>query len=165
MTDALLTTNDQMEGLSRAYISALCARAGYTTAHYDFDRNSVDIIVGAGGDFSPEVHVQLKATTSIATGVRSFSFPLSIKNYNDLRARSMMPRVLVVLALPKDEADWLSVSVDQLVLRRIAYWKSLKGMPDTDNTTSVSIPIETSQVCDVAALQYFMAQARAAAPL
>lgn len=49
MTDALLTQNDRAEALSRAYVSAVAAMAGYTISAPDFDRDSIDVVIGAGG--------------------------------------------------------------------------------------------------------------------
>ena len=36
-----------------------------------------------------------------------------------------------MLVLPTEEADWLSQTVEELVLRHCAYWISLKGRPPT----------------------------------
>ena len=47
-TDRLLTTNDQKERLSMVYVLAIVARAGYTTAVDDLDRNGVDLRIQAG---------------------------------------------------------------------------------------------------------------------
>ena len=38
MTDALLTSPDQEEALSRVYVHAIAAHAGYVTASNDLDR-------------------------------------------------------------------------------------------------------------------------------
>jgi hypothetical protein len=62
MSDALLTTADRQEALSRADVSAIAASAGYVTSRPDLDRDSVDIVFGAGGSMRPSLHVQLKAT-------------------------------------------------------------------------------------------------------
>ncbi len=38
------------------------------------------------------------------------SFPLGLKNYHELRATTLIPRLLVVLVLPKNPAEWLETS-------------------------------------------------------
>ena len=45
MTDSLLTSTDIEEELSRAYVQAVAARAGYTTAHYSKDRDGIDMLI------------------------------------------------------------------------------------------------------------------------
>src|SRR5438034_11405107 len=100
--DALLTNNDRMEALSRVYVSAIAARAGYTVGHAEPDRDSVDLFLNAGGAMRPQIGVQLKATATIPQDVADFSFPLPIKNYDDLRIATQSPRILIILALPAD---------------------------------------------------------------
>jgi hypothetical protein len=134
MTDSLLTPNDREEALSRVYVCAVAALAGYGTAIPDIDRDGVDIQIRAGAPMRPSLDIQLKATISLGNPVEgAFRFPLKRRNYDLLREETMIPRILVVLDLPKDEADWLSVSPEQLILRRCAYWASLTGLVETDN--------------------------------
>ena len=49
MTDALMAATDRQEALSRAYVAAVAAGAGYITASMDFDRDGVDVQIRAGG--------------------------------------------------------------------------------------------------------------------
>jgi Domain of unknown function (DUF4365) len=131
MTDALMAVTDREEALSRAYIAAVAARAGYLTATMDFDRDGVDIQIRAGGTMRPSLDIQLKATINLGEpkgGV--FRFPLKRRNYDLLVAETMIPRILVVLDLPKDQADWLQVTSDRLIMRRCAYWASLVAWLD-----------------------------------
>ncbi len=55
------------------------------------------------------------------------TFPLPIKNYNDLRVEAVIPRILIVLLMPEADALWMSQSEEELCLRRCAYWLSLEG--------------------------------------
>jgi hypothetical protein len=164
-TDALLTGNDQMEALSRAYICAVAAKAGYAVSVPDFDRDSIDLLIHAGGGMRPQIGLQLKATKGIPSNRANFKYALKIKNYNDLRARTQSPRLLVVLAMPKRTDDWLNHSPKRLILKRCAYWKSLFGEPDTENDTAINIDIDTSQVFDATTLIALMAKSRAGTPL
>ena len=68
-------------------------------------------------------------------------FPLPIKNYNDLKARSGTPRLLVVLLLTEEKQNWLRHSPDELVLKKCAYFLNLKDFPDSENETSVTVKI------------------------
>ena len=65
VSDALLNSDGRKEALSKAYVHAVAAGAGYTTAVYDYDRNKSDILVQAGGYLSPAIGLQLKATTNL----------------------------------------------------------------------------------------------------
>jgi hypothetical protein len=92
LPDALLTTQDRQEALSRAYVTAVAAAAGYVTAEQDFDRDGVDIQVRAGGQQRPSLDIQLKATTR-ANGHESdeFRYPLKRRNYDLLIEPTMVP--------------------------------------------------------------------------
>ena len=160
MTDALLTQPDQKEALSRAYVQAVAARAGYTTAQPEVDRDSVDLTISAGGEMRPGIDLQLKATTRLNVMDGLFSFELSIKNYDHLWAPTQTPRLLVVLDMPSEEELWMTCSSEELVLRRSVYWASLRGRVETDNTTSVTIQIAQSNRFDVAELITLMDASR-----
>ncbi len=85
MTGILLKEPDQKEALSRIYVQALAARAGYLTSVPVPDRDSVDLRIHAGGACRPALDVQLKATTIFPESQDDFlRFRLSIKNYRDL---------------------------------------------------------------------------------
>ena len=143
MTDALMTSTDREEALSRAYLAAVTAGAGYVTALMDFDRDGVDVQIRAGGSMRPSLDIQLKATINLGEPTDGmFHFPLKRRNYDLLREQSMIPGILVVLDLPKDELSWLSVTPEQLIMRRCAYWVSLAGLPETGNRESVTVLIQ-----------------------
>lgn len=161
MTDGLLTPNDRAEALSRAYVAAVAASAGYVTAEQDFDRDGVDIQIRAGGSMRPSLDIQLKATINLgeaSAGV--YRYPLKSRNYGLLREPTMVPRILVLLALPSKESDWLNVTTDQLVLRRCAFWTSLLGEPERDTKETVTISVQDRNRFDVESLKALMEQAR-----
>ena len=160
-TNRLLTTNDQEEQLSMAYAHAVAARAGYTTATYDLDRDGVDLRIQAGGDMRPALELQLKATINLRQAdAESFSFDLPVHNYNLLRKPTPTPQLLVVLDLPRDEQQWLTITEDELIIRHRAYWLNLLGAEKTANRASVTVPIPRENRFDVQGLQDLMAQSR-----
>lgn len=145
MIDSLLTTEDQEERLSLVYAKALAARAGYVTSVPDLDRDSVDLRVQAGGSGHPALDLQLKATTNLgASRNGSRPFPLSIKNYDELRGPTQTPRLLSVLELPSDKSQWMTVTEEELILRRRAYWLNLQtdkyGEKSGQKTTTIYLP-------------------------
>lgn len=161
MADTLLTTQDREEALSRVYVRAVAAGAGYAIAECDFDRDGVDLRIHAGGDMRPALDLQLKATISLAESQDGrYRFPLRRRNYDLLRDETQTPRLLVVLDLPKDENQWMTITTEELVLRRRAYWCSLKGYAETDNSSSVTVYIPRENVFDVKSLRVLMKRSR-----
>jgi hypothetical protein len=164
MSDALLTIQDRQEKFSRAYAAAIAAGAGYATYVPDIDRDSVDIGFNAGGDMRPNLHVQLKSTINLRRVGNVLKFHLQKKNYDDLRARTQVPRILVVLDLPKSEKTWLNISVKRLIIRRCAFWMSLSGMPPLpDQRQSITLDIPSDIRFDVEGLKDIMQMARSGA--
>ncbi len=160
--DALLTDADEKERLSCVYAKALAARAGYQTFEPDLDRDSVDLRVQAGGGKHPALDLQLKATSCLGAARNGvFSFSISIKNYDDLRAETQTPRLLVVLELPKDPTQWMTVTEEALILRRRAYWLSLQSNQENNaNQKTVTVHIPKQNVFDVDALRDLMQRSR-----
>ena len=162
METPLLSVPDQKERLSLAYVNALAARAGFATSVPGPDRDSVDLRIMAGGRFRPALDLQLKATTTLAEPRSSvLSFRLGVGNYNDLRVETQTPRLLVLLELPEDEARWVTVTGEELVLRRRAYWLSLQRQADEPaGRETVTVRIPTGNVLDVDALTKLMERSR-----
>jgi uncharacterized protein DUF4365 len=159
--DHLLSGQDREEALSRAYVQAVAAGAGYVTATMDFDRDGVDLEIKAGGAMRPSIGLQLKSTVNLPDhGNGIFRFALKRRNYDLLRIETQMPRILVVLRLPKDEEKWLSISEDALILRHCAFWVSLANAVDVDNETSVTITNPSANRFTVDNLQNLMEQSR-----
>ena len=52
------------------------------------------------------------------------------------------------MGLPIDATDWLTVSADELVMRRCAYWVSLLGRSESNNQASVRVSIPTDNRFD-----------------
>ncbi len=151
--------NTLKERLSLSYIHAVAARAGFELMEPRIDIDSVDGLLKSTTGRRPQIDFQAKATSQPLLHAQSLTFPLPIKNYNDLRAETINPRILIVVALPTDEAEWLVQDEDQMVLRRCGYWVSLRGCADTENLTSVSVELPRSQIFDAMQLQGMMARA------
>ena len=95
--------NERMERLSLSYIEAVASYAGFQVVEPKLDNDSVDGILIADIGRRPRIEFQAKATAQdIRTGDQ-INFPLSIKNYDDLRIDSITPRILVVLLMPDEE--------------------------------------------------------------
>ena len=159
MTDSLLTTADQEEALSCIYVRAVAARAGYTTSAPSPDRDSVDLQIQAGGTMRPALDLQLKATVNLERQDDAHvRFPLKRRNYDQLRMETQVPRLLVVLDLPKDENLWMTITADELVLRHRAYWLNLQGREETSNKVSITVAIPEGNLFHVESLRRLMEQ-------
>jgi hypothetical protein len=90
------------------------------------------------------------------------SYALSAKNHRDLVDTAVgTPRILIVLALHADPSDWLKTSADAFIMKRCAWWKSLRGQPPTLNNATKTIRIPIDQRFDVTALEGMMKRVRA----
>ena len=161
LTNALLGNRDIEERLSMAYAHAVAARAGYITAVYDLDRDGVDLRIQAGGSMRPALDLQLKATINLGdprNGVLNFRLP--VRNHNLLCIPTQTPRLLVVLDLPRDDQQWMTVTTTELIIRNRAYWVSLSGRDETSNDESITVQIPVQNLFDVPNLQALMNQSR-----
>lgn len=160
----LMPTDVESE-LSYAYLHAVAAHAGYecALAGRHSDNAGVDARIHARGRFGGHltditIEVQLKATKRpLVEHDGKYSFPLPIGNYESLRSvRTRAQRLLVVLLLPADSADWLSHSAEELAIRRCAYWIALRGAPASTNTDSQTVYIPKANIFSVTALNYIV---------
>lgn len=162
MTRPHLKLNDLKAAFSHAYVRAVAHAAGYFVqeANREMDGDGVDLTLFARGQNglcrSPRLDVQLKSTAAPVAS-DPFSFPLPVKNYDELRDQNyQVPRILVVLVVPEAAADWISATEAELTLRHCAYWTSLRGANSTSNNTTVTIQIARSAVFHVAELTGIM---------
>jgi len=78
-------------------------------------------------------------------GRRSF-FLKGVERDDRLRAETVLPhRLLVVLFLPENAREWLKHTEEQLVLKRCAYWASLKGAPESANESGQTVYLPEDQ--------------------
>ena len=144
--------NTQMSRFSLAYIEAVASRAGFQVEETKVDLDSVD---GAlKGDFGrrPRIEFQAKATARDVVRGSHVHFPLSIKNYDDLRDEAINPRILIVLVMPREIDEWVSQTQEELCLRHCAYWMSLRGEPATSNVHNITVQVPLDNVFDSAQL-------------
>ena len=154
-----MTPNLQMEQLSLAYIRAVAARAGFLVSRPEPDLDSVDGVLMSGVGRRPRIDFQAKATTRDVLRDGVLHYPLDVKNYNDLRADTLIPRILVLLLMPADSNAWMTQSEEELCLSYCAYWLSLEDRPSTANTVSITVPIPTANIFNVHQLTDLMGKA------
>lgn len=164
-----LSSNDIEAELSYAYIHAVAAKAGVGCklgSRHD-DNAGIDAELTGWGPFPNggyreeiDVKVQLKATVKspAETDDKYWSYSLSgISRYNDLRSEAIStPRILVVLFLPSRPEEWLTLTDDELILRKCAYWVSLRGAEPSSNTTAQTVYLPKVQRFDPKGLEALM---------
>lgn len=143
--------NKQKEEFNYAYICALAAHAGLNKGKFDVDDDSIDIIFQHKGHIgghlrSPQIQLQLKCTSQDLVNGEVIKFPLSRKNYDDLRGEDfIVPRYLAVLVVPDDIKEWVQHNDNHIALFNSCYWISLRNAEPTDNAVSVTVEVPLEQ--------------------
>jgi len=163
-----LTDQNVESELSYAYLHAITAHAGVAccVSGRHLDNAGVDAHLTSWGPFPDggyrqevNINVQLKATTKEPALVGSnYSYSLNgIQQYDNLRTDAVsLPRILVVLFLPKNREEWISHTNEALSLHKCAYWVSLRGASPSSNTTAQTIYLPKNQRFDVSGLRSLM---------
>jgi hypothetical protein len=161
----MLPRNQRQEALSRAYVRAVAAQAGVICGDMvqDFGTDMFLRAVRQSDqqyvDDGPQSDLQLKSTTRAEVRETEVAYDLEVRAYNWLRQDAVtQARLLVLLVLPEDESQWLSQSVEDLILRRCAYWTSLRGAAPTPNQATIRINIPRTNVLSVATVRGWMGQ-------
>ncbi len=166
---ALSPPNIESE-LSYAYLHAVASHAGIacSVGSRHEDNNGIDATLTAWGPFpnggyltEVTIKVQLKATIAEPAddGENLSYFLQGVSRYDDLRTDAVAnARILVVLFLPAEAQEWLNHSPEQLVLRRCAYWQSLRCAPKTANSSGATVKLPKAQVFNPQALNDLAAQ-------
>jgi len=120
----------------------------------------------AGGLADPKIDLQLKATSS-ANLVQDNHVALQISRaqYERLTRRSFAEKVLVVLVLPADPSEWVTVTAEQLVLRKCAYFVVARHLdPNIEGATKL-VRVPFSQAFTPAELRAMMERVSREEPL
>lgn len=156
----MITKYHRQEGLSRAYVQAVAAKAGFgcnpRTIDYgmDFALHEIGAERGRLRETGIVLDVQVRSTTIASVDGEFITYDLDRHTYEMLRnpaAKNL--RLLVLLVLPSHEDAWLQVTEQELLLRHAAYWYIVKGEPATKNRRSVRLTIPRLQLFNPEALQ------------
>jgi len=140
--------NAQKEEFSYGYLQLLGAKAGLevTKSGRQTDNQKIDLhIIHAGkisNIYTPRFDAQVKCTHQENIDDEYFKYDLDIETYDRLRnIYHDVPIFLIVLLVPEDINNWVQITQEQSIVKKCAYYISLKGLPESDNTTSVRIKI------------------------
>lgn len=105
---------DLQAQFSIAYVQAVASVAGFFVQHADrgFDKDGIDLSVlrrGALGlTTSTRLDLQVKSYSGDAQG-DPWPYDLEVRSYSGLiRTDYQVPRILVVVRVPADAAEWIS---------------------------------------------------------
>jgi hypothetical protein len=140
----------RLEQFARAYVQAVASAANCSMSIPSVDDDSIDLSLRRRTLHtlcrSPQLDVQLKATSANSLLEDYLAYPLPRKNYDDLRSPDVLvPRILVVVLMNENVEDWLIHSEASLALRRCGYWLSIRDFPETSNTASCTVRIPRAQ--------------------
>ena len=151
--------------LSVSYVHVLCS---YLDLHcmepqQQNDRGGWDLLltpVRIRSDWirKPEIHIQLKSTTSPRIHDGYVSFTLDAPTFHKLRNIIFGGTTLLfLLCLDEDTSKWVHADAESLVLRKVMYWCRLDSYDDIPpGQDSVTLRIPTSNVFDEATLHRMM---------
>ncbi len=151
-----MTPNCVWNNFHSAYVRTVAARAGFQVTRPEPDVDSVDGIILSTTGRRPKIDFQAKATTQDMLRHGMVHFPLPVKNYNDLRAETISPRILVVFLMPSDSHDWTAQTEEELCIRYCAYWNCLEGQPERHNTNNITVQLPTSNILSANQLNEMM---------
>ena len=158
----------RMEDMSMAYLQAICAKNGYEISNTKHDYDGIDCTIECGGYpiedgeckwCSPKIEVQLKSSYSSVDTLENgdVQYDIPARNYNLLvNTNRMLPYILILLVMHREENLWLNHSVDGLMITKCAYWICLKGQEPTENQKTKRIVIPSANVLTPSSLQELM---------
>lgn len=134
-----------MEQYSIAFAHSIATRARCKMENLRVDDEQVDVTIRQKASHTTydacAVDVQLKCTHRDVLHADGVHFPLPRNQYDGLRNRSYLPKILVTLLVSEDFDQWMSHSPNDLLLRGQAYWMSTAGLPAiTSDSKTVILP-------------------------
>jgi hypothetical protein len=142
------------ETLSVAYVTAVIGITGNSINIISEDYGT-DISIRRIDDFNnkkidtgPIIDCQLKSTVNWTEDSDNIIYDMEVDAYNKIiyqNSRSSTPTYLVLLCLPKDSKNWISLNVDELALRKCCYYMFLCG-EFTTNAERVRVKIPKSNI-------------------
>jgi Domain of unknown function (DUF4365) len=153
-----LPLNERKRLLGVVYLCSIAAASGYGADVPTSDFDSIDLTVSSRTGKKHRLEFQVKCTAGSVPEGEDFAFELTKKNYDDLRAATLVPRFLFVLVVPEQLEDALRQTEKRMNFRRCGYWLSLQGRGDLPNTSSVTVRIPRRNQLTPLALRDLMMQ-------
>lgn len=149
----MITKSHRQEGLARAYVQAVAAKAGFgcnpRTVDYGMDLalNQITMVAGSLSESGMALDIQARSSTTAKLTDEFIIYDIDVRTYDVLRIpHPDVPRLLVLLVLHGNEENWLRLTEEELLLRGAAYWYSVKGEPQSTNRRSIRLSIPRLQL-------------------
>ena len=155
-----MTPNQRKEEISRAYVHAIAGACGFAVGAWSQDHACIDTTISGPSPKKAKLDLQLKATSQgSAVKADHISWQVSRAHYEQMACVEVSaPHYLVVLVLPEDAERSVEHTVEQLAVRRCAYWIKMTGMPPVA-VDSPTVQIPKAQVFSPEALAAAMTAA------
>ena len=152
----MMTQAHIKEAISIRYMQLIAAYNGYSTSStrpdYGSDLDIKEIVFrqentqGRYFESGRELKIQVKSATesALTLGEDLIFYDLAAVTYNDLivRKSSRTPLILVLFVLPDEASQWVTVSDQELICKKCAYWYvPADGEALTHNLSSKRISI------------------------
>ncbi|AZO77483.1 MULTISPECIES: DUF4365 domain-containing protein [unclassified Bosea (in: a-proteobacteria)] len=163
----MITTAHSQQRLSFAHLYAVTAQAGINISRPEDDYGvdaflrPVQIVRGRMSDSPFGIDVQLKASVGWTMTPQVVKYDLDAAAYNRMvdRVVGEIPLYVFLLCLPFFQAEWITLSEEETVLRNCCYWYRATGAP-TPNKTTISVEIPRTNLVTADALNWLIKQAR-----
>lgn len=167
-----ITDQHRKEYLSRAYIHAVAAKAGYACARpdpdygldlqvRDIDEEYINETQTDYQDYGYTLDISAKSTYNVRFIGDYIHYDLDIKAYNNLiKEKRGTPAILVLYRMPFEEDHWLSIQEDNTVLKYCGYWVSLRGEPLSTSSSTQVVKIPKNQIFCEPSLKALMTKVR-----
>lgn len=159
------------EHLSRNYVRAVATAARCDVGGTEGDFEGVDISFNSlqpnHSVAYPMIYAQLKCTQQADLIHDDYvAWKLDRPNYDQLRVKVAVPRILIVMHCPTDFTSWLRQDQDSLAMSHAAYWMSLAGQPAlAGGQQSKTVRVPRNQPFTVEALLSMMDKTGRGVPL
>ena len=150
--------NQQKEQFSLAYVHAVAACAGYQLELPSSQRDGIDGHISSDIGLSPIIQFQAKSSARDLLRDDGVHFPLPITNFRTLQKDTKNKRILIVVMLPEDPAEWMLRDNKQLCLRGSGYWVSVRDQDDSANKETVTVLVPSANPFDIDQLRMMMQQ-------
>jgi hypothetical protein len=108
----------QQECFGDAYLLAVAGVAGCAVSLRRPDDDSIDWTLSSRLSRRPKIDIQMKTWNGDDRASDPIRYPLKRKNYDDLILTDVLaPRIFVLVTIPQDIGDWMTLSAEQLILR------------------------------------------------
>ena len=155
--------NMRQEALSRACIQAIAAHAGMGVSipspdtGIDLALNDVIVHHGQRIESGWRLDIQAKSTTLATVDGAAIRYDLDVAGYETLRYdQAGCPRLLILLVLPTEEANWVEATEQGLTIRHASYYLSLSGRPPSTNRRTVRLSIPRQNLLTPGSLRALM---------